>query len=168
MFLGFIDLRKYFMWIISLFSYTNYNNSRKMNYFMKISWSPYFIVGILWKIGFGRKRVLVICLWINPLWTHLKVFLTTYFDHLASKLEDHHMHYDLKTMNELILFKMMFLNEKLECMWFWIFKTCKTQVDGFDLGFDHWISPSNNMHVVFGWNPTTIIIKFDMHEHACE
>ena len=44
---------------------------------------------------------------------------------------------------------MMLLNEKIECMWFWIFKTCKTQVDGFDLGFDHWISPSNNMHVVF-------------------
>ena len=73
-----------------------------------------------------------------------------YFDNQAFKLDVHHMHYDLKTMNELILFKMMFLNEKLECMWFWIFKTCKTQVDGFDLGFDHWISPSNNMHVVFG------------------
>lgn len=88
----FIGNKKYFMLIISLFSCNNYNNSRNVSCFLKISKTSHFVGGILGKIIFGQK---ITCGYFSVhkiIDEHIWKPLAINFEHLTSRLEDHHMH----------------------------------------------------------------------------
>ena len=76
-----------------------------MNYFLKICRASHFVGGILGKIGFDQKRSFRYLFGNKSFMNLFESFLTTNFDHQASKLEDHHMHVVLKTINKFEMFK---------------------------------------------------------------
>ena len=79
-----------------------------MNYLLEIYRASYFVDENLGKIGFSHK---IICTYLFGNKSFINIFesfLTTNFDHQASKFEDHHMHVVLKTIHEFEMFKNRF------------------------------------------------------------